>query len=318
MTDTRSEFHDNQLHEVPLHSIPSGFFRDLVGVMSDFIGTVDEEGNIAFINPAGRALLEIPLDEDLTGHSIFPYQEPTFLAGTFREKNPHATWTGAAVFISRTGRRIPMSQMVVTHYIDGRTYVSTIAREITQQVAVEAELRHRADHDPLTNLLNRNAFKEVVESHRHQPMVLALFDLDRFKAVNDTYGHHAGDEVLLGTARILERTIEGIGCVSRLGGDEFALVIFNETVASSATLMNHLVTQMRAFLIRYDVGASVGLADLSPDTPLDKAMRLADAALYEQKGHTQPRAQSVHRSGDPSIVASDRRRTYEIDLTAHN
>jgi diguanylate cyclase (GGDEF)-like protein/PAS domain S-box-containing protein len=277
--------------------LPITLFRDLVDSVSDFIGTVDEDGNLLYINPAGRRLLEIPADEDIRGKSLFAYNERSTAQIKSQATSGADTWTGNSVLTSRSGRRIPVSQMLVSHQTSGRTYVSTIAREITDQLAAEAELRHRADHDPLTNLLNRSAFRHLVEHRADKTMLLVLLDLDRFKAVNDTYGHHAGDEILQGTARVLEGAIEGIGYVARLGGDEFALVLFDHNIASAATTLAHLLAQLRAYLTPFDVGASVGLAELDEHTPLDAGMRSADVALYAYKGtgrpdrRTGPRAQ---------------------------
>lgn len=267
--------------------LPEQLFRDLIDAASDFVGTVDRLGNIVYINPAGRRLLEIPLDEDIVGQSILPYNEaPTdVLSAAARilvDTNEH--WTGMSMFVSRTGRRIPMSQMMVAHCTDGRSWYSTIAREITAQLQREDDLQYRADHDALTGLLNRRAFRSrVQELSFSTPTAVAMIDLDHFKSVNDTLGHQTGDELLQVIGRQLLDTTKRHGLSVRLGGDEFAVVIESVDETDVGKTLARLDADLQRAAGPYGTSVSVGYAPLSSADGLDGALRVADAALYESK-----------------------------------
>ncbi len=104
-------------------------------------------------------------------------------------------------------------------------------QDISERKRLEDQLRHLADHDPLTGLRNRRLFEndlrlQVARSVRYGELAgLMVIDLDAFKAVNDTHGHRAGDETLRAVARALTRRLRETDLVARLGGDEFAVLL---------------------------------------------------------------------------------------------
>ncbi|MEU1309640.1 GGDEF domain-containing protein [Streptomyces cinnamoneus] len=152
--------------------------------------------------------------------------------------------------------------------------------------------RHRVDQarrDPLTGLPGRKLFQRQAEKLlRARTAAVVLVDLDRFKALNDTYGHGAGDTVLAtSAARLCRWAEEHGGCVARLGGDEFAAAITAPDDISLALAALH-ASLCRPLPYRghvVSVGASVGAycAELLPEPPLDRAMRRADEAMYAAK-----------------------------------
>ncbi|HEY0339663.1 MAG TPA: GGDEF domain-containing protein, partial [Steroidobacteraceae bacterium] len=165
----------------------------------------------------------------------------------------------------------------------------------TQGVERDLELSHRAAHDPLTGLTNRFEFErrssECVERYRHiqRPATLLLIDLDRFKEVNDTGGHAAGDEVLRHVARLLTSVVRGSDVVSRLGGDEFAILLTHSDPAH-AELMGHKVLRAVSELgvtwngTTHTVGASIGAASLREGLAnFADWVAAADRACYEAK-----------------------------------
>ncbi len=167
------------------------------------------------------------------------------------------------------------------------------------------QLDFLASHDALTGLLNRRAFKEaLLDSLGFDPATAVLaIDLDRFKPINDRYGHQAGDAVLVEQARRIE-DIAGKGGVARLGGDEFAVLVRNATnEVAVETLASALRDQLQVPVCHegqmLEVGASVGLAFGSgTDTTAEKLAAAADAAMYRQKAKAGDRRGSPRPSPD--------------------
>ncbi len=170
-----------------------------------------------------------------------------------------------------------------------------IGRDITKQKAVEADISRLARFDPLTGLNNRTAFFERLDralavARRHDRAVALLFvDLDRFKDVNDAFGHVAGDEVLKVMARRLTKAIRDTDTVARLGGDEF--IVLAEDVANQVDVnefgLRLLETLSEPFMLHGQecrLGASIGAA-MFPNDGEDAAIVLknADVAMYRAK-----------------------------------
>lgn len=128
------------------------------------------------------------------------------------------------------------SSSVVLPVGDAQTHVVDHVEDITERKAFEAQLQHQALHDPLTGLPNRALLTDRVDRALHaavrsrQPVAVLFLDLDRFKTVNDSYGHHAGDAVLVIAARRLEAALRPGDTVARNGGDEFVVLCDDCTV----------------------------------------------------------------------------------------
>jgi diguanylate cyclase (GGDEF)-like protein len=157
-----------------------------------------------------------------------------------------------------------------------------------------AKLDHLARHDSLTGLPNRMAFQDIVARDlrrgRRQPGLAILYlDLDRFKAVNDTLGHPAGDRLLCDVAERLRATVRESDTITRLGGDEFAIAQSGaEQPRAAETLARRLIdTLSRPYAIdgqRVVVGVSVGITLAGrDDADADRLLRRADLALYAAK-----------------------------------
>jgi len=150
-----------------------------------------------------------------------------------------------------------------------------------------ARLEHLAHHDPLTGLANRSRFFDLLNARyaAGQASGVCYLDLDRFKAVNDTYGHHVGDEVL----RIFTTTLRSVApaaeLIARLGGDEFAVVCGSGDVGAVSAVAAGIVEAFRAGVtvddLHHDVNVSAGVA-VGTDRP-DVLVAAADAALYTAK-----------------------------------
>jgi diguanylate cyclase (GGDEF)-like protein/PAS domain S-box-containing protein len=176
----------------------------------------------------------------------------------------------------------------VTNYV-------AIFSDITNRKLSEEELHRRAHHDPLTGLSNRLSFDErldqnLVHARRNRSKLALLYiDLDKFKPINDTYSHQAGDAVLREIAERLRSEVREMDTVARIGGDEFVVILGEiDTVEHAGMVAEHIRERLRE-PIEYQgnalkVGASIGIA-VFPDHGVDsqQLMAEADAAMYRAK-----------------------------------
>ncbi|NBH73670.1 GGDEF domain-containing protein [Clostridiaceae bacterium] len=156
--------------------------------------------------------------------------------------------------------------------------------------ANEAMLRHKAEHDPLTGVINRGGFDQLSQILKAQkiPLALLLIDVDKFKQVNDGYGHETGDLVLKKVAKLLRESFRSNDYVARLGGDEFAVLMVEATPEQEVRIRNK-VNYINSVLKNPEdglpeVSLSVGVA-FSAEGFTDDLYRNTDSALYLVKEH---------------------------------
>lgn len=170
-----------------------------------------------------------------------------------------------------------------------------VGTNVTRRIEAQSRLRHMAEHDMLTGLANRYAFqnridKDVEASDEDDNVAMLAIDLDNFKAINDTYGHQAGDALLNLVAKRIRKAIRDDDWAARLGGDEFVVVARNTPNPMDACLMAaRLVTALsRPYQIgslELNCSASVGVACAPLHAGSSRTlMKCADLALYEAKG----------------------------------
>ncbi len=149
--------------------------------------------------------------------------------------------------------------------------------------------------DPLTGLANRMAYEEriAVEINRckrnSEPLCLAMWDIDHFKKINDTYGHDAGDRVLKFLSKIIHMRLRKVDMFARIGGEEFALLMPDTDLKNALGLNNHLRRCLEHSGFHYKgtpcpITASVGITRIETHDNPETAMRKADEALYQSKG----------------------------------
>ncbi len=192
--------------------------------------------------------------------------------------------------------------------------------DITARKVLEQGLAHRANHDALTGLGNRVAARDAVCAHLASaggPVVVVAFDLDGFKAVNDTFGHHAGDEVLVQVATRARRVFGTGGLVFRLGGDEFVAVCPDATTTDAELYAEGVREQMaRPFQVGADavtIGASAGIAS-SEDHPMAEVLLAeADARMYRDKRH-RARVRCTEATSPATVLRARAERTEAPDM----
>jgi diguanylate cyclase (GGDEF)-like protein/PAS domain S-box-containing protein len=161
--------------------------------------------------------------------------------------------------------------------------------DITHLKEIEARLEHAATHDPLTGLGNRASLgSAVMAATRSLPSCLMFIDLDRFKPVNDALGHAAGDAVLIEVANRIRSAIGGSDYIARIGGDEFVVLLSGCAMERARRLAEAVATAVASIQLvlsgePHQLGASIGLVQLSAGTTPDAALARADAACYAAK-----------------------------------
>ncbi|MEA5098374.1 MAG: diguanylate cyclase, partial [Burkholderiaceae bacterium] len=290
-------------------------YRNLVDSSPDVIYTLDPTGRFTFVNDRAQQLLGYRPDELIGKHYsmlVHPddLERAHYVFGERRtnerssrnvelrllcknDERGERTFnlTLLTVSFSATGIYLPDSETGERQY--SGAYV--VARDVTDRKHAEEVISYQAHHDILTNLPNRQLFKEqlslaIIQAKRHESkLAVMLLNLNRFKPVNDTLGHVMGDELLQQVARRLEKSLRPGDMLARLGGDEFSLILpcregRDEATATAKKVIDSL---RQPFLLdSYDLhmSASIGIA-IYPDngTSINELIRHADIAMYRVK-----------------------------------
>ncbi|HEY9147744.1 MAG TPA: diguanylate cyclase [Gammaproteobacteria bacterium] len=295
--------HDNTEHKVLVQALRASEekFRAYVEAANDIIYSVAADGALTYVSPNWTDMLGHPVDE-VVGKTIAEFVHPddlsaclAFLARIYhsgtkqsgieyrvRHRDGHWCW--------HTSNASPLfdEQGEVVSYVG-------IARDITERKAMEEQIQHMAHYDALTELPNRALFSDRLEqamrrAERDRNEIAVLFvDLDRFKPVNDRYGHAVGDLLLQQVAQRMGHCLRASDTVARIGGDEFVVLLpeveGEEGVSHLATkLLQSVSRPYRINGIELQISCSIGAA-LYPEhgeTQLE-LMRAADTAMYRAK-----------------------------------
>ncbi|MEV6948108.1 EAL domain-containing protein [Streptomyces sp. NPDC051172] len=282
-------------------------FRSLVQGSSDVIMIAAPNGILRYVSPAAAGVYGRPA-EDLVGTELADLIHPEDLGCVVHEVRrflaasplEEPTTRIECRFRSGEGGWLNVESTVNRHH-GGLIFNS---RDVTERVRLQAQLQHNAEHDPLTDLPNRALFTKRVQqalSGRRAADRVSLrgtavlfIDLDGFKAVNDTIGHQAGDELLVQAARRLQDAVRHGDTASRLGGDEFAALIAGDGTRDRSARERHIleladrlrITLSQPYLIDGNdvrVAASIGVAFAEPGLGAGELLRNADLAMYRAK-----------------------------------
>jgi diguanylate cyclase (GGDEF)-like protein/PAS domain S-box-containing protein len=278
----------------------SAQFRSLVDNGSDLITVLDRELHVRYQSPSSRGLVGRGPDE-LVGTSYLDLVDDGDRAHFSTILSDLTGSAGAVATAEYRVRHADGSWRYVESIVTDRTHDATVqglvlnTRDVTDRKMLEQELAHQAFHDSLTGLSNRAVFRDrldhaLARSGRNaQPLAVLLLDLDGFKSINDSLGHDAGDELLVGVGERLQATARASDTVARLGGDEFAILLEDEVDESRAKAAAHrlkrqLSTPFRVRGREIFVRASVGIAVSADGTgKTDELIRNADTAMYAAK-----------------------------------
>ncbi|HET6719532.1 MAG TPA: EAL domain-containing protein, partial [Rhodocyclaceae bacterium] len=269
---------------------------------ADGVVIADRQGKIITVN---RAFTEITgyREDEVCGRNPrllqSGLQDQSFYRAMWSAIRQNDRWSGDLWNRRKDGSSFPESLTIsavrddsgdITHYVG-------VFSDITRLKSAQEALDFQAHHDPLTGLPNRLLLEDRLDSavqrakRERSSLALLFIDLDRFKNINDTLGHHVGDVVLCEAARRFTGAVREADTVARLGGDEFIIVLENihEPAAASRVAEKILVALHQAIVIagqEFFIGASIGIGvyPQDGDNPAD-LLKHADAAMYRAKEH---------------------------------
>ena len=289
----QSLFAEKELAQVTLQS------------MGDAVITTDACGKIQYINPVAEALTgssqsnaqRKPLTEvfhivDENTGEVFTYCIDQIL-----QKNCAFKFDFNTLLISQDGNEYAIENSITPIKDRQGSLVGAVIvfRDVTQSRNLTRKLSWQANHDALTGLFNRRKFAEQINfaikdaqknGYNH---VVCYLDLDRFKAVNDSCGHAAGDELLIQITKIIKQEIRSSDVFARLGGDEFGILLHQCTPEAAQIIADQFRQTIQDFCFIWEdrvlrIGVSIGVVALDSKTKdLDTILELADAACYSAK-----------------------------------
>ncbi len=180
----------------------------------------------------------------------------------------------------------------VTKPFKPKELLARVDRELKLRTMI-SHLEFIASHDPMTGIYNRRKFFELsglkFQNH-HNDLYAVMIDIDKFKAINDTYGHAIGDEVIKEITKIISSHLKEDDIFGRLGGEEFSIVCFEESMAIIEERVEHIRIDVENFSLMSDDNIKIactissGVAHVHSDTSsIDHLLKIADDALYEAK-----------------------------------
>ena len=270
---------------------------DITGYdLGDFLG-LDQQALEGLIHPADRAFVVAAANGFEIGDG---------------EVSPQSEYR----LITKSGEVKWVLQQTRTVQFDGDLGVEGVLVEITKRKHAEEQLLQSALHDSLTGLPNRASFHDRVDlalertrGRSQSPFAVLFLDLDRFKLINDGYGHQAGDRLLVDIAHRLRRAVRPGDTVARLGGDEFTVLIPDikgpdEAVSVATRIHTALSKPFQVGDQEVFTSASTGIAISSPryDNP-DEILRDADIAMYQAKANGRARHFMYDKSMHPLVLS---------------
>ena len=271
----------------------------LVEHASDMVAMIDCEGTLHYTSPSVERVLGHP-PGSLEGVDVLELVHPDDLASAYE----------TAASVVETSGRSRSIQLRIAHGDGSYRYLDVVAnnmldneavggivlnaRDVTEHVEAAAQLAERTYHDDLTGLPNRSLLidrmhETLQRAHEKRLLVGVLFlDLDRFKVVNESLGHRAGDELLTEVASRIEEVVRPGDTIARLGGDEFAVVIGDmlrrgDAVVAARRLRKALTQPIEVFGETTVITTSVGIRISSGNEDPEELLRDADTALHRAK-----------------------------------
>jgi diguanylate cyclase (GGDEF)-like protein/PAS domain S-box-containing protein len=295
--------------------------------LGEAIVTTNLDGQLAYLNPAAEKLLGVtraqalgrPL-EDIVG--LMDQSDRKLIADPIKEAigggngNPHNLSRRAVLLGKSSGEEraieIAASPLRVDEELVGAV---VLLHDVTELRGLHRQMSYQATHDALTGLVNRREFEhrlaESIEVARRGEAahMLCYLDLDRFKIVNDTSGHLAGDSMLREVAKLLREAVRDSDTVARLGGDEFGLLLVGCPLEKARQISDDVCRSIAAYRFVwhdrvFSIGVSIGLIEIGREAgSVEQLLAAADSACYVAKKEGAGRV-SVYSSRDEALARS--------------
>ncbi|MBU2469049.1 MAG: diguanylate cyclase [Proteobacteria bacterium] len=274
----------------------------ITNTAQDAITLVDSQDKVQFWNLAAERLFGYRREEAM-GQGLHQLVAPSEQHGGIARGLEAFSRTGQGpIFEGRRevlakrkdGSLFPAEVSASAFSLDGQWYAAGSVRDITAHKRDEEALKRLANTDGLTGVLNRRRFmelsrQEVARSQRYAgALSLIMLDVDHFKAVNDSFGHETGDEVLVSLAKVCRKVLRQVDLFGRVGGEEFMALLPETGLAAAAMVAERLRVETASQQVSQSqpqvrVTISLGVAQLAPGMRLTDLMRAADDAMYRAK-----------------------------------
>lgn len=300
-------FFEKELAQITLHSIGDGVI------------TVDKDYLIQTINPVAETLADVK-DQNVIGRSILDIYE-----GESAKQRSEINQTLANSGIQRSLFDFTLTQKDGTQFevehtiapiIDHNNTILgavIILRDVTEMRTMEKRLSYQATHDSLTGLINRREFEvRLTQTIRNSQSErtshsICFLDLDKFKIINDTSGHSAGDEFLKQISKTIQSLLRQTDVLARLGGDEFGIILNSCSISRAKNICTQIINTIKGTRFNwgknsFESGASIGIVPITQlTTSVSEVMSSVDAACYEAKDKGRNRIQ-VFEPNDAEFV----------------
>jgi diguanylate cyclase (GGDEF)-like protein/PAS domain S-box-containing protein len=304
---------EKELAEVTLQSIGGGVI------------TVDENGNVDYMNPVAERYTGWPLPEargkplDVIYRVVDEQTGKPIAHPGGHEAAARDAQNMTVRLLGRGGETCAIRDSSAPVHSSGGKLVGSVVlfQDASQIQALAQQLTWQASHDALTGLVNRRDFERrlagLIEAARadNKEHALMYMDLDNFKAVNDSCGHAAGDELLRQLTTVMQARMRGSDTLARLGGDEFGILLESCPLDQAVRIANGLREAVRDFRFvwqdkTFGIGASAGLVAIDGADSVHSVLASADASCYEAKSKGRDRVQVFRRQhGEPRAQNAD-------------
>jgi len=284
-------------------------YRDIYENTIDFLYIHDLDGHITGANPSFVRSCGYDLDTlyTMTIEDLMPTEHKRFFPYYLAKVKKKGQSEGILHIQTNAGKQIVVEyKNSLIEEVEGPVGVRGSARDITSRIELEQQLKESMNEldklartDTLTGLLNRRGIYEQLEAERHRakrleiPLSVAMIDLDGLKQINDTYGHHAGDDALRTVASSVLKCIRSYDRVGRHGGDEFLIVFPGADLEQTAKVCSRITETVHSTISAEEglsYSTSIGFAtfeeignEQSEENVLDEVLSNADDALYKAK-----------------------------------
>lgn len=300
--------------------------------VGDAIITTGKDGRVEYLNPVAEKITGY-ITEDVKGKPItqvykaYDEKNQRWLADCiidFLIKGSYSMPSNDVILYNADDDIIDISQTIAPIQDESNHVLGTITtfQDISKEKVLAKHIEHQARHDPLTGLLNRREFEtKVVQSltlySEGTTHALCVMDLDRFKIVNDTLGHAAGDELLKQISQKIKGELRQTDLLARIGGDEFALFLSNINTHDAEIIAEKILDAIRDYQFvwsnkAFRVGASIGLVDAPAQVSnYENLYHAADTACYMAKHSGRDRVHTV--TYDDKNVSEKREQTQWVN-----